>query len=57
MQNEHLHLRISDDGINQDEELDFKGMGLSSIMLRVKKMHGSVTFSKNVNGFVINLYL
>lgn len=50
-----LHLHIRDNGSNQDEHIQFKGMGLESIKQRIKKMGGKVTFFKGVDGFVIHL--
>lgn len=55
--NNKLRLVISDDGFNEDSNINMNGFGIPSIMMRVKKMGGKVSFAKNERGFEVILLL
>ena len=50
-----LNLHIHDNGKNDTENLQFSGMGLESIKMRVSKIGGKVSFTKRKDGFDIDI--
>ncbi len=50
-----LNLHIYDNGKNENEDLQFSGMGLESIKMRVSKIGGKVSFTKRKDGFDIDI--
>ena len=50
-----LNLHIHDNGKNEDEDIQFSGMGLESIKMRIRKIGGKVSFTKRKDGFYIDI--
>ena len=53
--NGKLNLHIHDNGKNENEDLQFSGMGLESIKMRISKIGGKVLFKKRKDGFDIDI--
>lgn len=54
--NKKLHVKIRDNGMNEDLTINHSGMGLESMKLRAQKMQAtSITYKKHENGFEIYL--
>jgi len=53
--NGKLNLHIHDNGKNENEDLQFSGMGLESIKMRISKIGGKVSFKKRKDGFDIDI--
>lgn len=51
------NILIVDNGTNENNEIQFTGVGLSSIQKRIEAMNGSVQIIKQQKGFFVYLYL
>jgi signal transduction histidine kinase len=52
---EKLNLHIHDNGINETQDIQFSGIGLESIKMRISKIGGKVSFKKGKDGFDIDI--
>jgi signal transduction histidine kinase len=53
----NVQIEISDNGQNNNKEIEETGMGIRSMKQRALKMNASIDFSADSNGFYIKLKL